>query len=160
MSKQEERVNRLKNEVVQLRRELNNERIPVSQAAKDLMNYCETRERNDFLLTGVVQKRGQKNPYKNEYGNHSPHPCILVSLCFAVLLCCPCLCSYIVGVEVCRTCRQKHRQKSYDNWRGPWLIAEKVIRHNPPLTGLSVHALPVLNHNRTDHNTKQWSTGA
>ena len=33
-------------------------------------------------------------------------------------------------------------------------FADKVIRHNPPLSGLPVHALPVLNHNRTDHNTK------
>ena len=33
-------------------------------------------------------------------------------------------------------------------------LVEKVIRHNPPLTGLPVHALPVLNHDRTDHNTK------
>ena len=34
------------------------------------------------------------------------------------------------------------------------LFASKVIRHNPPLPGLLVHALPVLNHDRTDHNTK------
>ena len=33
-------------------------------------------------------------------------------------------------------------------------LVEKVTRHNPPLTGLPVHALPVLNHDRTDHNTK------
>ena len=26
--------------------------------------------------------------------------------------------------------------------------------HNPPLPGLPVHALPLLNHDRTDHNTK------
>ena len=33
-------------------------------------------------------------------------------------------------------------------------FADKVIRHNPPLPGLPVHALPVLNHDWTDHNTK------
>ena len=34
------------------------------------------------------------------------------------------------------------------------VFADKVIRHNPPLQGLPVHALPVLNHDRTVHNTK------
>ena len=34
------------------------------------------------------------------------------------------------------------------------LFVGKVIRQNPPLPGLPVHALPVLNHDRTDHNTK------
>ena len=29
-----------------------------------------------------------------------------------------------------------------------------MIRHNPPLPGLPAHALPALNHDRTDHNTK------
>ena len=30
----------------------------------------------------------------------------------------------------------------------------EVLRHNPPLPGLPDHALPVLNHDRTDHNKK------
>ena len=34
------------------------------------------------------------------------------------------------------------------------IFTDKVIRHNPPLPGLTIHALPVLNHNPTDHNTK------
>ena len=34
------------------------------------------------------------------------------------------------------------------------LFTDKVIHHNPPLPGLPVHTLPILNHNRTDHNTK------
>ena len=29
-----------------------------------------------------------------------------------------------------------------------------MIHHNPPLPGLPVHSLPVLNHDRTDHNKK------
>ena len=40
-------------------------------------------------------------------------------------------------------------------------LVDKVIRHNPPLPGLPVHALPVLNHDRIDHNTKpmeHWCT--
>ena len=31
--------------------------------------------------------------------------------------------------------------------------ADKVISHNPPLLSLPDHALPVLNHDRTDYNT-------
>ena len=34
-----------------------------------------------------------------------------------------------------------------------------MIRHNPPLPGQQIHALPVLNHDRTDHHTKQCTTG-
>ena len=34
------------------------------------------------------------------------------------------------------------------------LFASAVSCHNPPLSVLLDHALPVLNHNRTDHNTK------
>ena len=34
------------------------------------------------------------------------------------------------------------------------VFASKVLRHNPPLPGLPDHALPILNHDRTDHNTK------
>ena len=40
-----------------------------------------------------------------------------------------------------------------DHWL-PSLFADKVIRHNPLLPGLPIHALPALNHGRTDHNTK------
>ena len=38
------------------------------------------------------------------------------------------------------------------------LFADKVIRHNPPLPGLPVHALSDLNHDRNDHNTKTNGT--
>ena len=34
------------------------------------------------------------------------------------------------------------------------LFSDKVISHNPPLSGLPVHDLLFLNHDRTDHNTK------
>ena len=34
--------------------------------------------------------------------------------------------------------------------------ADKVI--HPPLPGQPVHALPVLNHNKTDHHQIQWRT--
>ena len=33
------------------------------------------------------------------------------------------------------------------------MFADKVIRHNLQLPGLPVHALPVLNHDWTNHNT-------
>ena len=33
-------------------------------------------------------------------------------------------------------------------------FANKVICQYPPLPGQTVHALPVLNHDRTDHHTK------
>ena len=38
-------------------------------------------------------------------------------------------------------------------------LASKVLCHNPPLPGLPDLVLPVLNHDRTDYNTKlmeQW----
>ena len=34
------------------------------------------------------------------------------------------------------------------------LFSIEVLCHNPPLSGLPDHALPVLNHDQTDHNTK------
>ena len=34
------------------------------------------------------------------------------------------------------------------------IFADKVICRNPPLPGELVHALPDLNHNQTNHNTK------
>ena len=34
------------------------------------------------------------------------------------------------------------------------LFTSEVSCHNPPLPGLLDHALPVLNHDQTDHNTK------
>ena len=34
------------------------------------------------------------------------------------------------------------------------LFAGEVLRNNPPLPDLPYHALPVLNKDRTDHNTK------
>ena len=43
-------------------------------------------------------------------------------------------------------------------WSKQWwkskLFASEVLCHNPLLPGLPDHALPVLNHNQTDHNTK------
>ena len=33
-------------------------------------------------------------------------------------------------------------------------FASEVLCHNPPLPGLPDHALPISNHDRTDHNTK------
>ena len=34
------------------------------------------------------------------------------------------------------------------------VLASEMLCHNPPLPGLQDHALPFLNHDRTDHNTK------
>ena len=34
------------------------------------------------------------------------------------------------------------------------MLIQVVLRHNPPLPGVPDHALPVLNHDQTDHNTK------
>ena len=34
------------------------------------------------------------------------------------------------------------------------VFTDKVMRHNPLLPGLLVHTLPVLNYDRTNHNTK------
>ena len=45
-------------------------------------------------------------------------------------------------------------EKCQDLLIGPFLFAHKVIRHNPPLPGLPVHALPDLKHDQTDHNAK------
>ena len=39
------------------------------------------------------------------------------------------------------------------------LYADKVIRHNPPLPGLLVHALHVLKHDQIDPNTKPMEPG-
>ena len=36
-------------------------------------------------------------------------------------------------------------------------FADKVIRHNPPLPGVPIHALPDLNHDGNDHNKKKNS---
>ena len=42
----------------------------------------------------------------------------------------------------------------YRNCADVGLLADKVTRHYPPLQGPPVYALPVLNQDRTDHNTK------
>ena len=34
-------------------------------------------------------------------------------------------------------------------------FADKVMRHNPLLPGQTIHGLPVLNHDQTDHHTKR-----
>ena len=39
-------------------------------------------------------------------------------------------------------------------------FAREVLCNNPQLLDLPDQALPVLSHDRSDHNTKQWSTGA
>ena len=36
----------------------------------------------------------------------------------------------------------------------PMFSSSTTPGHNPPLAGLPVHALPILNHDQTDHNTK------
>ena len=42
----------------------------------------------------------------------------------------------------------------YPEWHNFPVYADKVKHHNPVLPGLLVQVLPVLNHDRTDHNTK------
>ena len=59
------------------------------------------------------------------------------------------------------SCKSRKFKKLCSNLEGkslqalvPRKYSLKVIRHKPPLPGLLVHALPDLNHNRIDDNTK------
>lgn len=51
----------------QLQRELNVERVKVSQCTADLVQYCEQEMGNDFLLTRELHI-GQLNNYKDKKG--------------------------------------------------------------------------------------------
>ena len=59
-----------------------------------------------------------------------------------------CLLTLVGGMYLASLC--------YEHWTcelSLHFFAGKVIHHNPQLPGLPVHALLILNHDRTDHNT-------
>ncbi|XP_029782694.1 guanine nucleotide-binding protein G(I)/G(S)/G(O) subunit gamma-T2 [Suricata suricatta] len=55
----------LKMEVEQLKKEVNNPRVPISKAGKDIKDFVEAEAGNDPLLKGVPE---DKNPFKEKSG--------------------------------------------------------------------------------------------